>query len=41
MSVPVPNLDDRAFQDLVDEAKRYVSATCPALTLLVSDGANA
>ncbi len=32
MSVPVPNLDDRAFQDLVDEAKRYVSATCPEWT---------
>lgn len=32
MSIPVPNLDDRAFQSLVDEAKRYVIATCPEWT---------
>ncbi|MCX8526944.1 MAG: hypothetical protein ORN20_02255, partial [Candidatus Nanopelagicales bacterium] len=32
MSIPVPNLDDRAFQSLVDEAKRYVIASCPEWT---------
>jgi predicted phage baseplate assembly protein len=32
MSIPVPNLDDRAFQGLVDEAKRYVIASCPEWT---------
>jgi predicted phage baseplate assembly protein len=29
MSLPAPQLDDRRFQDLVDEAKRYVQQRCP------------
>ncbi|MGH8930857.1 MAG: putative baseplate assembly protein [Egibacteraceae bacterium] len=29
MSLPAPNLDDRRFQDLVDDAKRLVQRTCP------------
>lgn len=29
MTLPVPNLDDRRFQDLVDDAKRHVQARCP------------
>jgi predicted phage baseplate assembly protein len=29
MSLPVPNLDDRRFQDLVDDAKRLVQQKCP------------
>jgi len=29
MSLPVPNLDDRRFQDLVDDAKRLVQQRCP------------
>jgi predicted phage baseplate assembly protein len=29
MPLPVPNLDDRRFQDLVDEAKRRVQVACP------------
>ncbi|MFJ5548497.1 putative baseplate assembly protein [Streptomyces sp. NPDC093225] len=29
MSLPRPNLDDRRFQDLVDEAKRMVQQRCP------------
>lgn len=32
MSLPVPNLDDRRFQDLVDEAKRMVQQKCPEWT---------
>jgi predicted phage baseplate assembly protein len=28
MSLPVPNLDDRRFQDLVDDAKRMVQQRC-------------
>jgi predicted phage baseplate assembly protein len=28
MSLPVPNLDDRRFQDLVDEAKRRLQQNC-------------
>src|SRR4030081_3599020 len=32
MALPVPNLDDRRFQDLVDEAKRYVQQRCPEWT---------
>jgi predicted phage baseplate assembly protein len=32
MSVPAPNLDDRRFQDLVDEAKRMVQQRCPEWT---------
>lgn len=29
MTLPAPNLDDRRFQDLVDDAKRYVQTYCP------------
>ncbi|MQA15093.1 MAG: putative baseplate assembly protein [Pseudonocardiaceae bacterium] len=29
MSIPAPNLDDRRFQDLVDDAKRLVQRRCP------------
>lgn len=29
MTIPAPNLDDRRFQDLVDDAKRYVQQRCP------------
>ncbi len=29
MPLPVPNLDDRRFQDLVDDAKRLVQQRCP------------
>ena len=29
MVLPTPNLDDRRFQDLVDEAKRFVQQRCP------------
>ncbi|NUT50822.1 MAG: putative baseplate assembly protein, partial [Saccharothrix sp.] len=32
MTLPVPNLDDRRFQDLVDEAKRMVQQKCPEWT---------
>ena len=32
MSLPVPNLDDRTFQDLVDEAKRLIPTYCPEWT---------
>ena len=32
MALPVPNLDDRRFQDLVDDAKRMVMDRCPAWT---------
>ncbi|MEQ9162921.1 MAG: putative baseplate assembly protein, partial [Ilumatobacter fluminis] len=32
MSLPTPRLDDRSFQDLVDEAKRYVQQRCPEWT---------
>lgn len=32
MTIPAPNLDDRAFQDLVDEAKRLVMRSCPEWT---------
>ncbi|HEV8561807.1 MAG TPA: putative baseplate assembly protein [Actinophytocola sp.] len=32
MSLPMPNLDDRGFQDLVDEAKRRVMQKCPEWT---------
>jgi predicted phage baseplate assembly protein len=32
MSLPVPNLDDRRFQDLVDDAKRMVQQRCPEWT---------
>ena len=30
--LPAPNLDDRTFQDLVDEAKRLVQQRCPEWT---------
>lgn len=32
MALPVPNLDDRRFQDLVNESKRMVQQKCPAWT---------
>src|SRR5918911_1815923 len=32
MTLPVPNLDDRRFQDLVDDAKRLVQQCCPEWT---------
>ncbi|HEU0133108.1 MAG TPA: putative baseplate assembly protein [Mycobacteriales bacterium] len=32
MSLPAPNLDDRRFQDLVDDAKRHVQRHCPEWT---------
>ncbi|PPK67657.1 putative baseplate assembly protein [Actinokineospora auranticolor] len=32
MVLPAPNLDDRRFQDLVDEAKRMVMRKCPEWT---------
>ncbi len=32
MALPLPSLDDRRFQDLVDEAKRQVQLRCPEWT---------
>jgi predicted phage baseplate assembly protein len=32
MSLPVTNLDDRSFQDIVDEAKRLIPTYCPEWT---------
>ena len=32
MSLPSPNLDDRRFQDIVDEAKRRIPRHCPEWT---------
>lgn len=32
MPLPAPNLDDRQFQDLVDDAKRMVQQRCPEWT---------
>lgn len=32
MAIPAPNLDDRRFQQFVDEAKRYVQQSCPEWT---------
>jgi predicted phage baseplate assembly protein len=32
MALPAPDLDDRRFQDLVDEAKRLVQKRCPEWT---------
>jgi len=32
MQLPVPNLDDRRFQDFVDEAKLFVQRRCPEWT---------
>lgn len=32
MTLPVPNLDDRRFQDIVDEVKRLIPRHCPEWT---------
>jgi predicted phage baseplate assembly protein len=32
VSLPVPNLDNRKFQDIVDEAKRLIPSLCPEWT---------
>lgn len=32
MTLPVPNLDDRHFQQLVDDAKRFIQDRCPTWT---------
>src|SRR5882757_8974935 len=32
MTLPVTNLDDRTFQDIVDEAKRLIPSFCPEWT---------
>ena len=32
MPLPTPTLDDRSFQDLVDDAKRYIQRRCPEWT---------
>ncbi|GGK10013.1 putative baseplate assembly protein [Pilimelia anulata] len=32
MALPAPNLDDRRFQHLVDEAKRFIAQRCPEWT---------
>ncbi|MDI7276949.1 MAG: putative baseplate assembly protein, partial [Anaerolineae bacterium] len=32
MGLPSRNLDDRTFQDIVDEAKKRIAASCPAWT---------
>src|SRR3979409_1305374 len=32
VGLPAPNLDDRRFQDLVDDAKRLVQRRCPEWT---------
>src|SRR3712207_7931964 len=32
MSLPAPDLDDRRFQDIVDEAKRRIHRHCPDWT---------
>ncbi|MGA7987585.1 MAG: putative baseplate assembly protein [Candidatus Dormiibacterota bacterium] len=32
MALPVPNLDDRRFQDLVNESKRMIQQKCPGWT---------
>jgi predicted phage baseplate assembly protein len=32
MALPAPNLDDRRFQQFVDDAKRYVQQRCPEWT---------
>lgn len=32
MVLPAPRLDDRTFQDLVDDAKRFIQERCPAWT---------
>lgn len=32
MPIPIPSLDDRSFQDIVDEAKRLIPRYCPEWT---------
>ncbi|EFC85031.1 putative baseplate assembly protein [Parafrankia sp. EUN1f] len=32
MTLPAPNLDDRTFQQLVDDAKRFIADRCPTWT---------
>ena len=32
MGLPTRNLDDRTFQDIVDEAKKRIAASCPTWT---------
>ena len=32
MGLPTRNLDDRTFQDIVDEAKKRIAASCPDWT---------
>ena len=32
MALPSPNLDDRRFQQFVDDAKRYIQQRCPEWT---------
>ncbi len=32
MTLPAPRLDDRSFQDLVDDAKRFIQKRCPEWT---------
>jgi predicted phage baseplate assembly protein len=32
MTLPAPNLDDRRFQDIVDDAKRLIPSLCPRWT---------
>lgn len=32
MTLPAPRLDDRSFQDLVDDAKRFIQERCPGWT---------
>lgn len=32
MTLPAPRLDDRSFQDLVDDAKRFIQERCPTWT---------
>ena len=34
VSLPFPNLDNRRFQDIVDEAKRLIPEYCPEWTNL-------
>jgi len=32
MPLPTPNLDDRRFQDILDEARRLIPRYCPEWT---------
>src|SRR5437660_11073417 len=32
MPLPAPNLDDRSFQDILDEARRMIPRLCPEWT---------